>query len=50
MLSAEKIGAELYAFKPTPEVRSLGDVLGHIAGASTFLCSVPPASRTWRTC
>jgi hypothetical protein len=39
-LSAEKIGEELYAFKPTPEVRSLGEALGQIAGASTFLCSV----------
>jgi uncharacterized damage-inducible protein DinB len=40
MLSAEKVGEELYAFKPTPDVRTLGEVLGHIAGASTFLCSV----------
>ena len=31
--SAEKVGEDLYAFKPTPEVRSFGQLIGHIADA-----------------
>jgi uncharacterized damage-inducible protein DinB len=38
--SAEKVGEELYAFKPTPAVRSLAGVLGHIADANMLLCGV----------
>jgi hypothetical protein len=30
--SAEKMSEENYAFKPTPEVRSFGQLIGHVAG------------------
>jgi uncharacterized damage-inducible protein DinB len=36
--TAEKVGEDLYAFKPTPEVRSLGQLLGHIADANFGIC------------
>jgi uncharacterized damage-inducible protein DinB len=36
--TAEKVGEDLYAFKPTPEVRSLGQLLGHIADANYGIC------------
>jgi uncharacterized damage-inducible protein DinB len=38
MKTAEKVGEDLYSFKPTPEVRSLGGVLGHIADGNRLLC------------
>lgn len=40
MRSAEKIGEDLYSFKPTPEVRSIAGVLGHIADSSRLLCGI----------
>jgi uncharacterized damage-inducible protein DinB len=40
MKTAEKVGEELYPFKPTPEVRSLGGVLGHAADGNMLLCRV----------
>ncbi|MGH9198358.1 MAG: DinB family protein [Acidimicrobiia bacterium] len=38
MRTAEKIGEDLYSFKPTPEVRSVAGVLGHVADANNLLC------------
>src|SRR4051812_2760394 len=38
--TAEKVGEDLYSFKPTPEVRSLGGVLGHVADGNYLLCRV----------
>jgi uncharacterized damage-inducible protein DinB len=38
--TAEKVPEELYAFKPTPDVRSLGGLLGHIADAHVLLCGI----------
>jgi DinB superfamily len=35
---AEKMPAENYSFKPTPEVESFGQRLAHIAGANLFVC------------
>ena len=32
--TAEKVPEDLYSFKPTPEIRSLGAVIGHIADAA----------------
>ena len=29
----------LYAFKPTPEVRSFGEILAHVAGSEFFYCA-----------
>lgn len=37
--SAEKMPAENFSFKPTPEVRSFAEVLGHIAQAQIRTCS-----------
>ena len=37
--SAEKMAEENYAFKPTPEVRSFGALLAHVADANFMLCS-----------
>ena len=38
--TAEKVPENLYEFKPTPDVRSLGAVLGHIADANLLLCGM----------
>ena len=45
---------DLYAFKPTPEVRSFGQLLGHIADANYMICSIasgskPPGSSVEKT-
>jgi uncharacterized damage-inducible protein DinB len=37
--TAEKIPENLYAFKPTPEVRSMGQLIGHIADAQFMMCA-----------
>jgi hypothetical protein len=47
--AAEQMPEADYAFKPTPEVRSFGQLIGHLAGAQDYLCAValgnknPPA-------
>jgi uncharacterized damage-inducible protein DinB len=38
--AAEKMPEENYAFKPTPEVRSFGQLVGHAADAQYMFCSV----------
>lgn len=38
--TAEKVPEDLYAFKPTADVRSLGAVIGHIADGNNFLCGL----------
>jgi len=35
---AEKMPAENYAFRPTPEIESFGQRVNHIAGANLFVC------------
>lgn len=37
--AAEQMPEEHYSFKPTPEVRSFGQLVGHIANASYLFCS-----------
>jgi len=37
--TAEKVPENLYEFKPTPDVRSLGGLLGHIADGNNLLCA-----------
>jgi len=37
--SAEKMPEENYSFKPTPDVRSFAQLLGHVADASYTFCS-----------
>ena len=36
--TAAKVGEENYSFKPTPDVRSLGAILGHVADANFQIC------------
>jgi uncharacterized damage-inducible protein DinB len=47
--SAEKVDESLYAFKPMPEVRSFGQIIGHVADANYAMCAAaqgekPPVS------
>ena len=37
---AEKMPEENYSFKPTPDVRSFGQLVGHAANAQFMFCSV----------
>lgn len=37
--AAEKMPEENYSFKPTPAVRSFGQLVGHVADAQYFFCS-----------
>ena len=37
--AAEKMPEENYAFKPTPEVRSFGQLVGHVADANFMFCA-----------
>lgn len=37
--AAEQMSEEDYAFKPTPEVRSFGQLLAHVAGSNYWFCS-----------
>ncbi len=37
--SAEQMPEEQYSFQPTPEVRTFGMIIGHVANASYMFCS-----------
>jgi uncharacterized damage-inducible protein DinB len=37
--AAQKMPEENYSFKPTPEVRTFGQLVGHVADASCMFCS-----------
>ena len=37
--SAEKMPEENYSFQPTPDVRTFGQLVGHVADASYMFCS-----------
>jgi uncharacterized damage-inducible protein DinB len=37
--AAQKMPEENYSFRPTPEVRSFGQLVGHVADASYMFCS-----------
>ena len=37
--AAESVPAGEYGFKPTPQVRSFGELVGHVATANFFFCS-----------
>ena len=39
MKAAAQVPEDLYAFKPTPDVRSMGALFGHIADANFMICS-----------
>ena len=38
--AAEKMPEENYSFKPTPDVRSFGQLVGHVADAQYGMCSI----------
>src|SRR6516165_6066100 len=38
--AAEKMPEENYSFKPTPEVRSFGQLVGHLADSQYFFCAL----------
>lgn len=37
--SAEKVGDDVYSFKPTPEVKTFAQMLGHVADSNYMFCS-----------
>ena len=43
--SAEKAPEDLYAFKPTPEVRSFGQLIGHVADANYMICGMASGTK-----
>ncbi len=43
--TAEKVPEDLYAFKPTPDVRSLGQLLGHISDGNYGICGVASGTK-----
>jgi len=52
--TAEQVPEADYAFKPTPEVRTLGQILGHVADSNFMMCSAasgakPPMSDVEKT-
>ena len=52
--AAESMPADEYSFKPTPEIRSFGELLGHVVNGNFFFCSQArgeksPAARTTRS-
>jgi uncharacterized damage-inducible protein DinB len=36
--AASEVAESTYAFRPTPEVRSFGQLVGHVAGAQYLIC------------
>ena len=38
--AAEKMPEAEYAFKPTPDVRSFAELIGHVANANFYFCSM----------
>jgi uncharacterized damage-inducible protein DinB len=38
--AAEKMPEENYSFKPAPDVRSFGQLVGHLADSQSFFCSL----------
>jgi uncharacterized damage-inducible protein DinB len=44
--AAEKVPEESYAFKPSPDVRSFGQLVGHLADAQFAMCSVALGEKT----
>ena len=52
--AAAQVPEEHYAFKPTPEVRSMGEVFAHVADANFMICGMvsgqkPPMSGIAKT-
>jgi uncharacterized damage-inducible protein DinB len=43
--AAQKVPEDLYSFKPTPEVRSFGELVGHITDAFYGMCSTASGTK-----
>ena len=43
--AAEEMSEADYAFRPTPEVRTFGQLIGHIAGAQYLICAAALGER-----
>lgn len=43
--AAEELPDSTYAYKPTPEVRSFGQLVGHVAGAQYLICAAALGDR-----
>ena len=41
-----QVGDEHYTFKPTPAVRSMGELFGHIANANFMICSMASGEKS----
>jgi len=37
--AAQSMPADEYSFKPTPDVRTFGELIGHLASANFFFCA-----------
>jgi uncharacterized damage-inducible protein DinB len=44
--SAEQMSEANYAFKPTPEVRSFGQLVGHLANANYLICATAKGEKS----
>jgi uncharacterized damage-inducible protein DinB len=44
--AAEAMPAEEYAFKPTPQVRSFAELVGHVVNANFFFCSMAKSEKS----
>ena len=44
--AAEQVSDADYAFKPTPEVRSFGQIVGHVANSNYFFCSTAAGEKS----
>ena len=47
--AADKVPADVYAFRPTPEVRTMGELFGHIADGFMEMCSTAGGGKPPRT-
>jgi len=45
-MTAEKLPEDLYAYQPTPEVRTAGKILAHIADANFMICSMSKGEKS----
>ena len=44
-----QVGEEHYSYKPTPEVRSMGQLFGHVANANFMICSAAIGEKSPQT-
>ncbi len=47
--AASQVPEEHYSFKPTPDVRSMGQLFGHIANANFMICSMASGVKSTAT-